>query len=183
MVVAPLLVGSAVAALSGSAGQPWSWLVVPAGLGLGAAGLAWLAWWRRPGRPAATALLAAVAVAWGVTIWVWSPPGTGVLAAALDDLDLPEQAHLIEQSSGGNVLCFDVCTSVRRRYLLPDASADELAERMRQAVRDAGYTLEESADAHSFSTTLDGELHLSGRVDPRPDAGGVVLQLRAVASG
>lgn len=183
VVVLPVLVASAVAALSGAAGQPLSWLVVPVGLGLGAAGLAWLAWWRRPGRRAGTTLLAAAAVAWGLTVSAWSPPGTGVLAAALDELEVPEGARLVEQSSGGNVLCFDVCTTVRRRYVVPDAAPGELASRMRQALRDAGHTLDEPVDARSFTTTLDGELHLSGRADPRPEGRGAVLQLRAVASG
>ncbi len=106
-----------------------------------------------------------------------------MLAAALDEVEVPEQARLVEQSSGGNVLCFDVCTTVRRRYVVPDATPGELATRMRDALRDAGHTLDEPVDARSFTTTLDGELYLSGRADPRPDGQGVVLQLRAVASG
>lgn len=179
----PVLVVSAIAYLSGAAGQPRSWLWVSAGLGGAAAGLAWLAWWRRPGRWAATVLFGAAALAWGVAVSVASPPGTDVLAAALDEVALPADARLVEQSSGGNVLCFDVCTTVRRRYVVPDATAAEVAERLRGSLREAGHTLEEPVDTGSFTTTLDGELYITGRAGPRPDGPGVTLQLQAVSTG
>lgn len=183
-VVFPVLVVSVVVVLSGAAGQLHSWWSVPVGLGLAAGGLAWLAWWRRPARRVAASLLATTAMVWGLAAWWWSPPGTGMLVAALDEVDVPEQARLVEQSRGGNVLCFDVCTTVRRRYVVRDASAAEVATAMRETLRDAGHTLTDPADPRSFTTSLEGtQLYLSGRVDPRLDDAGLELQLRAVASG
>ena len=182
-VVLPLLAMSAIIVLSGAAGQPVSWLTVPSGLGAAAAGLAWLVWWRRPGRRVAAVLLAVAAVSWGVTVWVWSPPGTGMLVAALEEVQVPASARLVEQSSGGNVLCFDVCTAVRRRYVVPDASPDEVTRHLRRALQDAGHRLAEPVAPRSVSTTLDGDLHLTGRVEPHAGGQGAVLQLRAIASG
>lgn len=171
--------------LSGLAGQPRAWLWTPAALGLGAAAVACALWWRRPGQHVALAVVVPLAVALGAGAWVRSPPGTGVLAATLDRLELPSQARLVAQSNGGNVLCFDVCTTVRRRYRLPtDRAPAQVADALRQSLRDVGFALEDPAGPRSFSTSLeDTELHVTGRVEPVPEHAGVVVRLRAVAGG
>lgn len=130
----------------------------------------------------AIAAAALVAVLLGVMIWMRSPPGPRVLDAALDEVRLPAGAELVEQFSGGNVMCFDACPSVRRRYVVR-AGAEEVVMLVRESLRDAGYTLEEPAGPYTFHTTLEGDLHVTGSVDPTPGRAGVEVQMRAVANG
>ncbi len=183
LVLAVLMVMAGVGTfLSGLGGRPFGWLWAPMVLCIGSMAAAHVVWWHQRGRWLAFAAAASVAVLLGVTIWMRSPPGPRALGAALDEVRLPAGAELVEQSSGGNVMCFDVCPSVRRRYVVP-AGAEEVVTLVRESLRDAGYTLEEPAVQHSFHTALEGDLHVTGSVDPTPGRAGVELQIRAVANG
>lgn len=181
VLVVLIVTGSVGTFLSGLGGRPLGWLWAPMVLCVGSMAAAYVAWWNRRGRWSALTTAASVAVLLGVVVWMRSPLGPRALGAALDELRLPAGAELVEQSSGGNVMCFDACPSVHRRYVVR-AGAEEVATLVRGSLRDAGYTLQESADRY-FHTTLEGELHITGSVNPTPERAGIDVQMRAVANG
>lgn len=180
-----LLVAGVGTFLSGLGGRPlgivWCMLALGAGVGLVAA----LLWRDRPGRWVAPAIVVPFALLLGASIGVRTPPGPVVLGNALEVLELPAGSELGGVSSSGNVLCFDVCPTAYRTYTVP-GEPEEVAQQVRAALRDAGYTLQDPVDALSFTTELDGsrEWYVAGRAQPALLGGeGVHLELRAVAAG
>jgi len=102
---------------------------------------------------------------------------------ALDEIELPHGAELTEQRTGGNMLCFDVCPSADRRYVV-DAEQQEFIEHLRGELRAAGYDLEDATEPDALTTELqDRRLYITGRVEPREDGPGVDVRLRAVSAG
>lgn len=183
VVVVGLLVAGLATFLSGLGGRPFGILWTGLALGAGAGAVVWLLWWRRPGRGPALGVAVVAAALLGVAIGVRTPPGPVVLGGAIEALDLPD-GEQVDASSGGNVLCFDVCPTARRTYLV-DAPPAQVAEQVRDALRDAGYTLDDPVDAVSFTTDLDGtrEWYVAGRAEPAPGGAGTELHLRATAAG
>ena len=181
-----LLAGVITTFLSGVGGRPMGELIAPALLAIPSATIAWLLWWRRSEQLPAVAVAAVLAVVAGVAVHNRTPPGPVVLGRALDEVTLPAAAQLQEESTGGNVLCFDVCRYVRRRYTAP-GPADGVTQHLRAALRDAGYELQEPADGRYITTRLNGEMHITASVNPpgAPPApeNHVVLRLIATASG
>lgn len=175
-----IVVGALAVFLSELSSRPLGWLWAAAALGFGAAAVGWLLWSGEEGRGAAVAVATTFAVILGVAIGVVSPPGRVVLGRALDELEVPEDAELVEESSGGNALCFDLCTTVERRYVVAGAERREVLDDVRAALRAAGYELQDDTEEFAFATRSNGRpARISGRVDPRPEAPGVVLDLTA----
>lgn len=178
-----LLTASVVAFLSGLGGRPTGWLWAWAASGAAAGVVAWLLWRHRV-RTVAVLTVVVVALAVGVAIDRQSPAGPVMLGHALDEVELPEDAELVDQTRGGNMLCFDVCPTVHRTYLVPSESETDTLQRLRRAMRDAGYQLQDPVDAESFTTELESHRwYLRGRVEAGPSGRGVELSLDAVATG
>lgn len=168
VLAAILAVAAITAYLPGLSGDPLGWLWTPVALSGAAAAVGSLLWRRGPSPRPAVALAVGLSLAAGAAIGLSSPPSTAALASALDDVDVPEEARLVDETIGGNVFCFDVCTRVSREYALPPGDRREVAHRMRDALRNAGYELQSSGDPVAFGTRLgDRSLYITGRVDPR----------------
>ena len=186
VLVALLLAGMITTFLSGVGGRPLGELIAPALLAIPSGTIAWLLYWRRSEQLPAVAIAAVLAVVAGVAVHSRTPPGPVVLGRALDEVTLPAAWRLQEESTGGNVLCFDVCRYVRRRYAT-QGPAEHVMQQVRAALRDAGHELQEPAEGQYVETRLGGEIHLTASVaSPGPPPGredDIVLRLTAPAGG
>lgn len=177
-----LVVGLLVVFLSGLSGRPLGWLWAALVLGAGAGAASWLLWSGEGGQRAVVAVAVCFAAVVGAAVGEASPAGPVVLGRALEEVELPESAELVEASSAGDALCFDVCTMVERRYVVTAADRREVVEDVRAALGAAGYELLDDSDAFAFAALSERRgVQISGRVDPRPQGRGVVLDLTARA--
>lgn len=168
-----LAAGALFTFLEGVGGRPRGWLWAPLILAGGAVVAAGLLWWRRPRQRAALVLAGAAGAVVGLLVAGGSPPSDAALRAALDEVALPAGAELIEESAGGNVICFDSCPSVNRDYEVTGADREEMVAQMRASLQEAGYDLRSPSapgDQPTFATQPDDSgVYLQGRVDRDPD--------------
>lgn len=125
---------------TGVGGLRGGWLWAGAVSAAAGAGLGWLAWGAHPGRRAATAAVALAAVAFGTWVGQQSPWSTGRLRARMDAVAVPATWEKVEDTSGGNWLCWDVCTSLGRRWVAP-GTADEVRAQVSDVLARQGFTL------------------------------------------
>lgn len=164
-----IAVGAIITFLTGLSGRPLGWLWASMALAAVAATVGVMLWWGRPGRGPVVAAAVGFAVVAGAAVGATSPPDPTSLGNALDDVQLPDDARLVEETVGGGPLCFELCTTVSRDYYMPPTDRREVAEQMRDALREAGYELDDPSDPYAFGTRLDDRsLYITGRVDPRP---------------
>lgn len=75
------------------------------------------------------------AVAYGI-------PTVGKLERELGQIDLPKGTRIAESEVSGNVICFDECTSLDQRYLMPGTVDDEDVAEILRASRYEAFIAE-----------------------------------------
>lgn len=163
-----LFAGGLAAFLAGLGAQPLSWLLAPAALAVVALATVRILWLARGGRErsVATLVAAGVGLVLGLLVWSASPVGHQVLGRAVDEIELPAGAELVDQHESGGVLCFDSCPTLSRTYRV-GGEPREVADRMARALRASRFRATRSGpDGTFFSNGSDGEIHLMVDIAP-----------------
>lgn len=162
------------------AGGRFGW--VPSLLAFGAFGAAcgWLAVpgrWQVARRRTAVGLAALLGVA-GVAVAHAAPATKGRLRHAINELADPRW-HLVSETSSGNAMCFDSCTSLTRQYRAT-AGATDVAEQLRPALAHHGLRPVRAFDPirFEFADRTGGDIGTRVSVAPGP-GGGAVVYIRA----
>ena len=100
----------------GGARRAWLWAPAITAAALGVAG--WLVWQRPAGRTPVVAGLAAIGVVYGSWVPSHHILSVGALRAEMDAL-FPIEHDSVDDSGGGNWLCFDECPGLSRTWIVP----------------------------------------------------------------